>query len=404
MYSISDALGYLTNLDLDQMLRVFWYFIFFDLPRYVVLDFYIFSRVFSQRSQPKRKADFLLKLRDDPPLVSVIIPVLNEDRTIGWTIRSLKEQSYPNMELVIIDDGSTDKTPEICRKLAKQANIAYHRFNERAGKSAVLNYGMKLSKGEFIVFVDSDTTFDRDAVYKLMRAFADPRVGGVSGNLRARNGDTNIWTNLQQIEYLFTISVGRRIKAHLGILPIISGAFGGFRRDIVSIQAVGGHEPGPGNDSDLAIKVRKRGYKIVFEHEATCLTNVPENPLRLIKQRSRWDRNLIKNRIHKHRNVYNPFSKNFRFLDMLSFVDSIFFHVILAAVTVIYLFDVAVNFTSFLPVILALNFCLYLAAEVLELCIAAVLNKRTEDLALMGYLLLFNPYKLFMKLVRLTAY
>lgn len=401
---ISDALGYLWKLDFDQMYRIFWFFIFFDLPRYVVLDIYLLFHLFLEQRKTRRKADFLLKLRDNPPLVSVIIPALNEESTISWTIRSLKEQTYENLELIVVDDGSNDRTPEICRNLAEQEGISYYRFNERAGKSAVLNYGLEFSRGEYVVFVDSDTTFDRDAIYKLMKSFADPRVGGVSGNLRPRNGDQNIWTGLQQVEYLFTIGIGRRIKARFGILPIVSGAFGGFRKEIVSLHTIGGHEPGPGNDSDLAIKVRKRGYKIVFEPEAICLTNVPVTAARLIKQRSRWDRNLIKNRVRKHRNVFNPFSKNFRWLDLISFVDSIFFHLVLACLTALYLVDISLNFTRFLPTVLFLNFCLYFVAEVLELVVAVLLNKRKQDLALLLYLPLFNPYKLFLKFVRLRAY
>ncbi len=401
---IADTFDYLLSLDEYGAFRVFWYFFIFDFPRYVLTDIFILIDEKLKERSPRRDNDFLLRLKYNPPLVTVIIPALNEEETIGWTVRSLQEQTYKNLQLIIVDDGSTDGTPEICHKLAQNDNIIYARFSERAGKSAVLNYGLQFTRGEFVIFVDSDTTFDRDAIYKMLTAFADPEVGGVSGNLRPRNGNNNLLTHLQQIEYIFTISIGRRVRAKLGILPIISGAFGGFRRNLIGLNSIGGHEPGPGNDSDLAIRVRKKGYKISFQPDAICLTNVPANIRALINQRSRWDRNMIKNRMRKHRDIFNPYSKNFRLIDVITFVDSLFYHVALSFVTAVYLFDIAVNFTDILLPLLVVNFCLYFCAELLELLVAIALSNRTEDFKLLLYLPLINPFKIFLKFVRLKAY
>lgn len=400
---IRDLLNSIISLDADSSFRLFWFFLVFDFPRYILTDFYLlFLKLFRATSVQDRT--FLRRLHNDPPLVTVIIPALNEEKTINWTVRSLQEQSYRHLQIIVVDDGSTDRTAEICRRLSRNHRIEYFRFSERAGKSAVLNFGLRFARGEFVVFVDSDTTFDRDAIYHLIKAFADPAVGGVSGNLRVRNHASNLLTSLQQIEYIFTISIGRRVRATFGILPIISGAFGAFRRGLVTTETNGGHEPGPGNDSDLAIRVRKLGYKIVFEPKAFCLTNVPETLPKLIKQRSRWDRNLIKNRLRKHRDVFNPFSENFRLIDVVTFVDSIFFHLVLSGVTVFYLLDISMHYTAILPLLLMINFLLYFCAEVSELLIAVLLSGRTEDLKLLLYVPLFNPYKLFIKMVRLNAY
>ncbi|MFQ5709840.1 MAG: glycosyltransferase family 2 protein, partial [bacterium] len=89
-----------------------------------------------------------------------------------------------------------------------------------------------------------------------------------------------------------------------------------------------------------------------------CLTNVPEKMIALVKQRSRWDRNLIKNRLRKHKDVFNPFSKNFRLIDVITFVDSIFFHVVLSFVTAFYLIDMTIHYLPYLPSLLLINFCL----------------------------------------------
>ena len=402
---LAHTVSYVLSLDTASFIRVFWFFIIFDFPRNILGDLYILFYSLTHKSEKnEREKEFLSELEKRPPLISVIIPALNEEATIGWTIRSLQEQSYQNLELIIVDDGSDDKTPEICRSLSHAPNVNYYRFEQRAGKSAVLNYGLKHAHGEYIIFVDSDTTFDRDAIFKLMAAFADPKVGGASGNLRARNAHTNLLTVLQQAEYIFSISIGRRIRARLGILPIISGAFGGFRRDLIALDAIGGHEPGPGNDSDLAIRVRKKGYRIVFIPEANCLTNVPEKMNKLIKQRQRWDRNIVKNRIRKHKNVFNPFSRNFKVLDSISFIDSIFFHVILAAVSIYYVIDLTLNYPDYLIQILLINYILYLTAEIFEMIIAVLLSGHKKDLLIILYLPLLNPYKMFLKVNRLIAY
>ncbi|MFQ5676323.1 MAG: glycosyltransferase, partial [bacterium] len=397
-----DTIDYLIGLDLAAITRVFWLFLILDLPRYILTDVYILLRAFFAKKQSTSDDGFFLT--ENPPRVSVIIPVLNEQDTIAWTIRSLQEQSYKNLQLIIVDDGSTDGTPAICQRLARDEKLTFLRFSSRAGKSAALNYGLKFASGEFVVFVDSDTTFDRDAIYELIKKFADPKVGGVSGNLRVRNGDTNLLTSLQQIEYLFTISIGRRIRSSFGILPIISGAFGGFRRKLISLETMGGHEPGPGNDSDLAIRVRKTGYKIVFQPSAVCLTNVPDNLISLVKQRTRWDRNLIKNRLRKHNDIFNPFSKNFRFVDLVTYLDSIFFNLVVSAIIVFYVADLALNFSTLLPALLLINFCLYFLAEFIELAIAITLDNRVHDLKLIPYLFLFHPYKLLLKFIRIGAY
>jgi len=401
----ADVIYYVLSLDWDRDIRVLWLFFLFDVPRYVVPDFMILVYAMYRRIRPdSREARFLSQLTRRPPLVSLIVPVLNEEETIAWTIRSLKEQTYKNLQIIVVDDGSTDRTPQICARLEQEKSIRYLRFAERAGKSAALNYGLKFATGEYVVFVDSDTTFDRDSMLNIIKTFADPEVGGVSGNVRPRNTGSNLLTTLQHIEYLFSISVGRRIRAWFDVLPIISGAFGAFRRELISLETIGGHEPGPGNDSDLTIRVRKQGYKIAFAPEAMCLTNVPEQFKALIKQRWRWDRNLIKNRLMKHGDLFNPFSKNFMLRNTLSSLDSIFSHLVIALLTVVYLVDMTIHFPHMLPFLFAVNLVLYFSAEVVELLIAVILSKRWHDLWYALYLPIFHPYKMMMKVFRLIGY
>lgn len=406
MEVVVDTWNFLLSMPPATLLRIFWFYLVFDFPRFVLTDLIIFVYELWPRPQSHREIAFMRKLTEHPPRVSIIIPALNEQDTIAWTIRSLHEQTYKNLEIIIVDDGSEDRTPTICREMASMfADLKYLRFSERAGKSAVLNYGLKFATGEFVVFVDSDTTFDRDAIFLIISTFADPKVGGVSGNLSVRNGDENLLTTLQKIEYMFTISMGRRVRSLFGTLPIISGAFGAFRRELIGLERLGGHEPGPGNDSDLAIRVRKKGYKIKFQPRAFCLTNAPTEMFRLMKQRSRWDRNMIKNRIRKHKDVFNPFSKGFRFIDVVAFVDSLFFHLVLAVITACYLLDLAWNYPDYVGPIMCVNFFLYFCSELLELVLILILDKNEKEFAkLLPFLPLVNPFKIILKLVRLKAY
>ena len=401
----ADVYDYLVNFTLGRALRVFWLFFLFDFPRYIVVDVVLVFFEMYRRMRPAKKNErFEFELQKRPPLVSVIVPVLNEQRTIEWTIRSLMEQTYRNLEIIVVDDGSTDRTEEICRRQHGNGGIHYYRLNRRAGKSAALNYGLRFAKGSYIVFVDSDTTFDRDAVINLVREFADPKVGAVVGNLAARNRRRNLLTRLQDIEYLFSISIGRIARDRLRILPVVSGAFGAFRKELIDHRALGGHEPGPGNDSDLTIRIRKLGRRIAFAPRARCLTNVPESFPALIRQRLRWDRNLVKNRLRKHRDVFDPRSKNFRLIDVLCFVDTVFFHMVLAVMTIIYIVDLAINFPQMVPFLLLINFVLYFSAEAIELAAGAYLLREPRYLRQILYLPLFNPYKILLKYFRVIGY
>jgi len=403
---IQRALALLRDADWLQLLRTYWYFVLLDFPRYFITDLIVvFAEPFRRFIGDRNEEKFLARLESDPPLVSIVLPVLNEQETITWTVQSMLEQSYRRLELIIVDDGSTDATPDICKRLEKTSDkVSYVQFSERSGKSAALNYGLSHCHGEFVVFADSDTTFDTDAIYNIIKPFGNPKVGAVSGNLAPRNREEGLLPGLQGLEYLFGIEVGRRVRALFGTLPIVSGAFGAFRREVISPLGLGGHEPGPGNDSDLTMRVRKRGYSITFAPEAYCLTHVPDEWPSLAKQRTRWARNLIKNRLRKHGDELNPFSGNFQLRNAISSIDSLFFHVVLAVLTVVYLGDIAWNFPEALPTILLANYAAYFLCEVAQFILAMVLNPSWRTLASAPYIPLYNPYKIIMKFIRLTGY
>lgn len=366
-----EALEFLLVLEPHQFLAFFWPFLLLEIPRYLLTDVYVLGRYLFRRTPSVENSG---ELPGAFPRVSVILPVLNEADTIEGSIRSLCEQELVRLEIIVVDDGSTDNGPDICRRLAEEGVIRYVRLQSRQGKAGALNYGCQIATGEFLVFMDSDSTLDRLALYHLVQPFQDPAVGAVSGNIGVRNPWTNVLTRLQTFEYLCSISVGRQFRADVGILSIVSGAFGAFRRQ--TIQRIGWHDPGPGNDSDLTIRVRKLGQTVAFAPRAVCLTKVPTTWRHWMKQRRRWDRNNIKNRLRKHRDTYDWRNRHFRLGNLVSFLDSMFYSVGLAFIWAVYLVQIMIQMPARMEIIFLAHYYLFTVMKLAQLGIALVVSER----------------------------
>ncbi|MBL4604713.1 MAG: glycosyltransferase, partial [Flavobacteriaceae bacterium] len=317
---LPEYLNYWFVVGLQKFIRVFWYFVIFEFTRYVIID-YIIAFIFwlTGKTRKEKMEVAKQKLFSENPFISVIIPGKNEGRHLYKLTKSLAEQTFRNFELIIVDDGSDDNTAIIGKNLEAQGLIDMFIRNEmRGGKASAANLALRYSKGKYIVHLDADCSFDRDAIEKILIPFyLDEKIGAVGGNVKARNYKENLCAKLQAIEYLKTISVGRIVTSYLGIYKIISGAFGAFRKDV--IDCVGGWDIGPGLDGDITVKIRKSGYKIHFQPEAVCLTNVPSNFKALTKQRLRWDKSIIRFRVRKHRDIYMP-NANFNWSNFFSLV------------------------------------------------------------------------------------
>lgn len=392
-----NLIGFLSPVIVDGFagfLRLFWYFALFEFPRYIGLDLLVTVHRWRNPQQPS------------PPQLpgyAVVVPVLNEGATVGMTLRSLDTQTHPPAQVILVDDGSTDDTERICARMAAASErIVFLSQGERGGKSAALNRGLRHVTQEIVVFVDSDTTFDRDAMARLVTHFDDPEVAAVGGALRVRNRHANLLTEVQALEYGQSISMARQAKSLLNVLPIISGAFGGFRTS--SVRAVGGHDPGPGNDSDLTIDLRERGGRIVFAHDAVCHTDVPTKVTKLTKQRRRWCRNVVKNRLRKHRMTMSPFNRHFRVRNLISTLDPIIYQVVFSWIWLCYLVWTAANYPHLVPAIVLGNFLLYTACSALQQVLVVMLSERRgEDAAGMLFLPVFHFYRAYLRLVMLFA-
>ncbi|WP_158888569.1 bifunctional polysaccharide deacetylase/glycosyltransferase family 2 protein [Amycolatopsis anabasis] len=229
-----------------------------------------------------RRHRFRAPRQADEP-VTVIIPARNEEAGIEGTIRSVLASDHP-VRVVVVDDGSTDTTAAVVEGL----NLARVRLirQANAGKAAALNTGLAAARTEFVVLVDGGTVLEPSAVRTLVRHFADPAVGAVSGNARAgnRGGLLGRW---QHIEYVVGFNLDRRMYDVLECLPTVPGAVGAFRRS--ALWRLGGVSPGTlAEDTDLTMALERRGWRVVYEPDARALTEAPATLGGLWKQRYRW--------------------------------------------------------------------------------------------------------------------
>ncbi len=223
---------------------------------------------------------------DYHPNVSVLIAAYNEEKVINRTIESLLNNGYDAMEVIVIDDGSKDRTLEIVRERFADNPKIVILTQPNGGKSAALNNGIRHSKYDILIAVDADTLFSAGAIAKLARHFSDPKIGAVSGN--ARVGNKNNWiTRFQSIEYIYGFNLDRRALDYLNAITVVPGAVGAWRKQPV-LDCGGFLHDTLAEDTDLTLAIRRRGYVIRYEQDAIAYTEAPEDTKSLLKQRFRW--------------------------------------------------------------------------------------------------------------------
>jgi cellulose synthase/poly-beta-1,6-N-acetylglucosamine synthase-like glycosyltransferase len=220
------------------------------------------------------------------PFVSIIVPAYNEEKVIAQTIDSLLASTYQRFEIIVVDDGSIDRTGEVTRdRYAGEARVRLC-AKENGGKAEAMNYGLRHARGEIIVTLDADTVFQPGAVGRLARRFGDPKVGAVAGNAKVGNR-VNLITRWQALEYITSQNLDRRAFAALNCITVVPGAVGAWRRELLE-RAGGFASDTLAEDQDLTLKARRMGYEIAYEETAVAWTEAPDTLKGLAKQRFRW--------------------------------------------------------------------------------------------------------------------
>ena len=216
--------------------------------------------------------------------VTVLVPAYNEEAGIGSTLRSLLDSSHRELQIVVIDDGSSDRTADIAENMGDARVEVVRQAN--SGKAAALNTGLAHARYDIVVMVDADTVFEPDAIERIVQPLAHPAVGAVSGNTKVGNRRT-LLGRWQHLEYVFGFNLDRRMFEVLECMPTVPGAIGAFRRDAV-IGVGGVSEDTLAEDTDLTMALWRAGWRVLYEESAVAWTEVPTSVRQLWRQRYRW--------------------------------------------------------------------------------------------------------------------
>ena len=238
------------------------------------------------------------------PRVAVLIPAYNEETVIVRTIRSVLNSTYKNLHIVVIDDGSLDRTAEIARE-AYAAEIAAGRLQvlsrPNGGKAAALNYGLQEVNEEVYVGIDADTVIAADAIAKLIPHFEDPLIGAMAGNAKVGNR-VNLWTRWQALEYITSQNFERRALDLFHVITVVPGAIGAWRT--APVKAAGGYPLNTvAEDADLTMNLLEQGLRVDYEDRALAYTEAPIDAKGLMRQRFRWSFGTLQ-AVWKHRAAF----------------------------------------------------------------------------------------------------
>ncbi len=301
------------------------------------------------------------------PPVSILVPAYNEELTIQENVRSLLALHYPEYEVIVVNDGSTDDTAKVMIEHFQlqeiRPTVASHMKTERVrgyyhnpdypnlyfidkengGKADSLNAGINLSHYSLISTIDADSLLEKDALTRIARVYMEnpQETVAVGGNVRIVNSCTvedgivkkirfpkQLWPALQNVEYMKAFLGGRIGWSALNGLIIVSGAFGVFQKD--KVIAVGGYRGGyPGEDMNIVIKLHRYclenqiPYHVAFCPDAVCWTQAPDTYRILSSQRKRWGRGNLKNMVEE--GVHMLFRPRYKVFGLLTIPYNILF-------------------------------------------------------------------------------
>ena len=238
------------------------------------------------------------------PGVAVLIPAYNEETVIVRTIRSVLNSDYKNLRVVVVDDGSTDRTAKVaCEAYAQEIRAGRVQVltKPNAGKAAALNYALDRINEDIFIGIDADTVIAADAISKLVPHFEDGRIGAMAGNAKVGNR-VNLWTSWQALEYVTSQNFERRALDLMHVVTVVPGAIGAWRT--APVKAAGGYPLNTvAEDADLTMNLLEQGYRVDYEDRSLAFTEAPISASGLMRQRFRWSFGTLQ-AIWKHRAAF----------------------------------------------------------------------------------------------------
>ena len=308
----------------------------------------------------------------EQPLISILIPAHDEEAAIKQAIESVLENEYKRKEIIVIDDGSMDRTYEIAKEYERQG-VRVLKRTKSGMKAYAINYGLLFAKGEIVVTVDADTIMGRDALTNIARSFSDSNIIAVSGNLRILNKSRNVLTRLQSYEYVVSFEMGRRLQSMFNTLLILPGALTAIRRDMFS--SLGQFDTSWTEDFDATLKLHKVQGRLIFQKEAMAWTTVPERWSDWFEQRVRWSKGQIKTLL-KHRNLF--FRKRFGAPGTVGAPDMVLMDIISLMVRPVGYVLIALYITPWINIVILLT-VLYLYNELIIITTAIIISDIRDD-------------------------
>lgn len=274
---------------------------FFDVPVFaysLLVGGYLLSRfLFAAFYRPSKP------VAERPPM-SVIIPAHDEEDHIERTVRQIMDSDYPRekLQVIAVDDGSTDSTLERLRAVQETyPELVVIHLPEAQGKREALATGVRLATGEYLVFVDSDSFLEPDALGQLLNRFKRSEVAAVTGHCDVENQWTNLLTKMQSVRYYTSFRVMKAAESIFGVVTCLSGPIAAYRRDrLMEVmedwlnQRFLGRPATFGDDRSLTNMLLRKGYEVEYESRARCTTMVPEHYRQFLRQQMRWKRSWFR--------------------------------------------------------------------------------------------------------------
>jgi poly-beta-1,6-N-acetyl-D-glucosamine synthase len=260
---------------------------FYLLIALVRMAFYGLGAVYKQQSPPSK-----LSLQEWP-LLSIVVPAFNEDKVIIQSLRNLDQFHYPNYEIIVVDDGSTDHTFAYAQSFISKMKRPLQVVSQpNRGKSEALNLGLSLAQGEFVLCVDADSHVQIHDPISVIEAFRhEPNLAALAGRVSIA-GPKSWLSKFQHLDYMIG-HFQRKTLSLMGTVTIIPGPIGMFRK--VALDSVGGYETHDktfAEDAELTLRLISKGWKIRSHDSLVAHTEGPLTSSNLIRQRYRWSRGL----------------------------------------------------------------------------------------------------------------
>jgi hyaluronan synthase len=263
------------------------------------------------------------------PKIAIVMPGFNEQDAIAASLRSLLALEYPRekLELIAVNDGSTDGTLVAMEQVAAEAQgrVRVIDFPENRGKRAAMAAGIRASVAEVIVFVDSDSVVEPEALRRLVQPLADPRVGAVCGHANVLNVRETWLTRMQAVRYFVAFRVVKAAESVFNAVTCCSGCFSAYRREAIlprmqwwESQRFLGVESTFGDDRSLTNCVL-RDWRIVYEKRAISHTIVPSTFRAFVTQQTRWKRSWTRESLLVARFIWrkNPIAALFTYMSIV---------------------------------------------------------------------------------------